>query len=282
MNIFTIGATGYVGRLLYSQALSIGNAYGTSYLATRDLLQFRLGGTNWFNYQLISSGDLVFLTSAISSPDVCENQYEFARLVNVTSTINFVDQVISRGARVVFFSTDAVYGECSVLADESAVTRPSGKYAAMKREVEERFMGEERFKSVRLSYVFSAEDKFTKYLEGCVARSEVAEVFHPFSRAIVHRGDVVDGALALALRWEEFPQQVINFGGPDVVSRLQVAELFKRIRAPLLDYKIFEPEEAFFKNRPRTIAMKSDILPALLGRPARTLDEAMTLEFAKI
>lgn len=281
MNIFTIGATGYVGRLLHTQALSIGDAHGTSHLATVDLLQFRLGGANGFDYQLISPGDLVFLTSAISAPDVCEDNYAGARSINVTATVIFVEQVISRGARVLFFSTDAVYGECLVSADESTATRPSGKYAAMKCEVEDRFAGEACFKSIRLSYVFSAEDKFTKYLEGCASRSEVAEVFHPFSRAIVHRGDVVDGALALVQRWKEFPQAVINFGGPEVVSRLQFAEHFKNIRAPLLDYKIFEPDDAFFKNRPRTIAMKSDILPALLRRPARSLSEAMSLEFKK-
>lgn len=279
--IVTVGAKGYIGKPLFEKALTYGTSIGITRAGESNFIKLDLGRSFDFSYQEFSSGDAFLFTAAISAPDICENQYELARAVNVTATIEFLEQIISRGARVLFFSTDAVYGECLVSADESTATRPSGKYAAMKCEVEDRFAGEACFKSIRLSYVFSAEDKFTKYLEGCASRSEVAEVFHPFSRAIVHRGDVVDGALALVQRWKEFPQPVINFGGPEVVSRLQFAEHFKNIRAPLLDYKIFEPDDAFFKNRPRTIAMKSDILPALLRRPARSLSEAMSLEFKK-
>ena len=66
----------------------------------------------------------------------------------------------------------------------------------MKSEVEKRFLGNPFFKTIRLSYVFSREDKFTKYLVGCAQRDEEAELFHPFYRAIIHRDDVVEGALS--------------------------------------------------------------------------------------
>ena len=108
----------------------------------------------------------------------------------------------------------------------------------MKHEVEMRFQGNPSFKTIRLSYVFSREDKFTDYLIGCASRNEEAELFHPFYRAIVHRDDVVDGALALAQRWDEFPQQVINFGGPEVLSRIDFAECLKRVALPNLRYRV--------------------------------------------
>ena len=109
-------------------------------------------------------------------------------------------------------------------------------------------------------------------------RNEQAELFHPFFRAIVHRDDVVDGALALARRWDEFSQPIINFGGPEVLSRIDFAESLRKTAFPGLEYKVIEPEDTFFKNRPRIIAMKSDILPVLLGRPCRTLEEDASIE----
>jgi len=180
----------------------------------------------------------------------------------------------------VFFSSDTVYGECSDTVDEASEINPAGEYAEMKSEVEKRFLGNPLFKSIRLSYVFSRKDKFTKYLLGCEEREEEADLFHPFYRAIVHRDDVVDGALALADRWDEFPQQVINFGGPEVLSRIDFAECLKSAAMPDLRFQVTEPGEEFFKNRPKIIAMTSPILPLLLGRPARSFLDAAKIEFA--
>jgi len=201
--------------------------------------------------------------------------------VNVTGTSECISRAIERGGRVVFFSSDTVYGERNDIFDEDAESNPAGEYAEMKHEVEMRFLGNPLFKVIRLSYVFSREDKFTKYLSGCAKRGEEAELFHPFYRAIVHRDDIVDGALALARRWEDFPQQIINFGGPEVLSRLDFAESLKRIALPDLRYRVTEPGDEFFKNRPRVIAMSSNLLPKLLGRPSLRLAEAMKIEFAK-
>ena len=234
-----------------------------------------------FDYSLIQPADVVLLSAAISAPDICAREQDRAWAVNVTGTSEFVTQVISRGGRVVFFSSDTVYGERGDAFDETTKSNPAGEYAEMKAEVEKRFLGNPLFKSIRLSYVFSREDKFTKYLSGCVGRGEEAELFHPFYRAIVHRDDVVEGALALAQRWDEFPQQVINFGGPEVLSRIDFAECLKHNALSGLRFRVTEPGDEFFKNRPRVIAMSSEILPKLLGRPSRTMAEAARVEFVQ-
>jgi nucleoside-diphosphate-sugar epimerase len=160
------------------------------------------------------------------------------------------------------------------------VCNPAGEYAEMKREVERRFSGNASFKAIRLSYVFSREDKFSRYLAGCAERNEEADLFHPFFRAIVHRDDVVEGALALVARWDEVPEQVINFGGPQVLSRVDFAECLREAHFNGLRFKVTEPGADFFKNRPRVIAMTSPVFARLLRRPPRTLREAARLEFA--
>jgi len=278
VKMIVVGATGYIGKLLLIKAEAYGVAFGTSSIGENGLLPLRLHASADFNYKLILPSDVVLLTAAISAPDICANEHDCAWVVNVTGTSEFITEVMARGGRVVFFSSDTVYGERSDTFNETAESNPAGEYAEMKHEVEKHFLGNPLFKSIRLSYVFSRKDKFTKYLIGCEERGEEADLFHPFYRAIIHRDDVVEGALALAERWNDFPQQVINFGGPEVLSRIDFAECLKSEAMPSLKFQVTEPSEAFFKNRPRIIAMTSPVLSNLLGRPARSLLDAAKIE----
>jgi dTDP-4-dehydrorhamnose reductase len=278
-NVLIIGATGYIGKPLYSLAKVSCSAKGTSTVGTNLLIPLVLDALGKFDHDIIQPLDVVLITAAISAPDICAREHERAWLVNVIGTSDFIANIIARGGRVIFFSSDTVYGEQDKEFDERASCNPAGEYAEMKQEVEKRFLGNPLFKTIRLSYVFSKEDKFTKYLWGCAERDEEAEVFHPFYRAVVHRDDVVDGALALALRWDEFPQQVINFGGPEILARTEFAETMQQSALPRLRFRVTEPAAKFFENRPRIIAMKSPVLPKLLGRPVRTLLEAANIEF---
>lgn len=279
-NLFIVGVSGYVGSVLFAAANKTGSAIGTSSLGGNDHLPLRLDAPSEFDYDRIRPGDVVMLTAAISAPDICAREYGQAWSVNVTGTSSFIESVIDRGARVIFFSSDTVYGERKVEFDETASCNPAGEYAEMKREVEQRFTGNASFKAIRLSYVFSREDKFSRYLAGCAERNEVAHLFHPFFRAFVHRDDVVEGVLALAKHWDEVPEQVINFGGPQVLSRIDFAECLREFHLHDLRFKVTEPGADFFKNRPRVIAMTSPVFARLLGRPPRTLREAVRLEFA--
>lgn len=279
MNTIIIGAGGYIGASLIYRARQIGPTTGTSSSGGKDTLPLRLDDPAEFDYGNIRPGDVVLLTAAISAPDICALEHDRAWAVNVTGTSSFIQRVIDCGARVVFFSSDTVYGEREGEFDESAACNPAGEYAEMKREVEERFAGNASFKAIRLSYVFSCEDKFTRYLVGCAERNEEADLFHPFFRAIVHRDDVVEGALELAMRWNEIPEQVINFGGPHIMSRIDFAECLREAHLHDLRFKVTEPGADFFKNRPRVISMTSPVLARLLGRPPRSLREAARLEF---
>lgn len=277
---FIIGGHGYVGGALSLAIQDDARRMVTASSVYEGFLRLRLEVPEDYANLPISVGDIVFLTAAISAPDICAREHDRAWTVNVSGTSAFIENVIGRGGRIIFFSSDTVYGEREDDFNESAACNPAGEYAVMKHEVEQRFAGNSSFKAIRLSYVFSRDDKFTKYLVGSAQRAEEAELFHPFYRAIIHRGDVVDGALALARRWDEFPQQVINFGGPDVVSRIDFAECLKHTALPNLQYRVTEPGDEFFKNRPRVISMSSGILPNLLDRPSRTLSQAAQIEFS--
>lgn len=280
MKLFVIGSHGYLGQeLIKTFRTSGGKVVSVSSRPETDELYLDLGWPEDFNYAEVDRGDVVLLSAAISAPDICAREQGRAWAINVVGTSSFIQGVIDRGARVVFFSSDAVYGEREEQFDETAACNPAGEYAQMKFEVEQRFSGNVSFKTIRLSYVFSREDKFSRYLAGCAERNEAADLFHPFSRAIVHRDDVVAGALALAKHWDEVPEQIINFGGPQVLSRIDFAESFRKAHFHNLCFKVTHPSDDFFKNRPRVIAMTSPLFNRLLGRSPSTLFEAARLEF---
>ena len=281
MKAIVIGGTGFIGKELVRNLKEVMPTLYTSSSHAVNTLHLDLRTATQFDFANVDEGNVVFLTAALSAPDICAREHDRAWAVNVTGTSSFIQSVIDRGARVIFFSSDTVYGECENAFDETAVYNPAGEYAVMKREVEQRFAGNPSFKAIRLSYVFSKEDKFTLYLAGCAQRKEEADLFHPFYRAIVHRDDVVDGALALARHWDDIPEQFINFGGPQVLSRIDMAECLREVHLHDLRFKVTEPDADFFSNRPRVIAMKSPIFAKLLGRPPRSLCEAARLEFTK-
>lgn len=280
MKILITGAGGYIGSATLSLLRNMRiNALPLSSSLSKDSAHLDLMHPQAFDSSLICTGDVILFAAAISSPDICASEPERVRKVNVLGAIEFISTCISKGAKIVFFSSDTVYGENGKDFDETADCNPAGDYAEMKHDVENHFLGNPAFKTIRLSYVFSNEDKFTKYLRACAEREEEAEIFHPFCRAVVHRDDVIQGAVALALGWEEFPQSVINFGGPDVISRIDFSESLKNVALPKLRFRQIEPAADFFTNRPRVIQMRSPLLASLLGRPARTLSEAIEFEF---
>jgi dTDP-4-dehydrorhamnose reductase len=279
MKTLTVGAAGYVGGVLYREAARRGVARGTSSTGRDGLLLLKLDDVGGFDFHQISPGEVVLFTAAVSAPDACERDRIRATAINVTGTAEFIERAMDRGARVIFLSSDAVYGERETGVDESTVCKPTGGYARMKFEIEQRFAGAQAFKAIRLSYVFSKEDKFTRYLIECWRNGIEADLFHPFLRAVIYRDDVVQGALELARRWQDFPMPALNFGGPAVLSRVDIAETLRCACLPGLRLKVTEPAAEFFVNRPRVIAMKSPLLEELLGRPPLALREAARNEF---
>lgn len=276
--ILIVGASGYIGSELFKAAKNKFHVNGTSSRYQKDLIRLNLKEAEHFSYELIASDSVVVITAAISAPDVCTNDYSSAFEINVLGTATLIANVLERGSRVIFFSSDAVYGECSEICDERSPPKPLGEYARMKHEIETRFESNSRFKSLRLSYVFSREDKFTKYLLKCANKKIEADIFHPFYRSVVYLQDVIEGVIALIENWDKHPQSIINFGGAETISRIKFAETFNQRTQLGMKFTVTEPSCEFFSSRPRSIAMRSPYFKILLGRLPLNLDEAMHIE----
>ena len=232
-----------------------------------------IGGTS------IKEGDVIIFAAAISEPSVVSAQFAKALAVNVESTGEFIETALGKGCKVLFLSSDAVYGDVESGFDESHPTNPKGAYAEMKAIIEKRFEGNSNFKALRLSYNFHKDDRFTKYLRQCAESGVEAEVFDPLTRAVVHRDDTVDAILNIAADWDKADGQYINCGGPDVISRQQFTEIVKKTALPTLKFKVTTPPAKFYADRATFSEMHSPILEKVIGRKRHTVKEAVELEF---
>lgn len=280
MQVFVIGCNGYIGKSAVEafRANNI-NVKAVSSHPTFDMLYLDLSMPNNFTYEQIKAGDAVLVTAAISSPDVCRNRHEFANEINVIGTGCFVERCLKQDAMVVFLSSDTVYGPGDMERDEAAICHPVGEYAFMKREVECRFADHPAFKILRLSYVFSRQDKFTGYLTACARDHKVAEIFHPMLRRAVYLDDFLDLLKLLCTFWSEIPDRVINVCGPELLSRVDMANIYRDVVSPNLQIKVIEPPLDFFVARPQVINMSDIVFKRILGRSSRNLHEAMIQEF---
>ena len=232
-----------------------------------------------YDFYTLKEGDTVAFTAAISEPSVCAKQFDLAIKVNVESTGEFIQQALDRGCKVIFLSSDVVYGRVEDEFDESQSLDPLGVYAEMKAIVEKRFIGHSRFKVLRLSYNFFKDDRFTTYLRTCASEDTVADLFDPFGRSIVHRDDTVDAIISLYNNWDVCEEGVINCGGPETLSRVEFAEILSELVVQDLMTKVTTPDAKFYEDRPAIVAMRSPLLEKVLGRPARSMRDAIAMEF---
>lgn len=232
-----------------------------------------------FDFSIIDYKTTIIFLAAISSPDECNNNFEFAYKINVTGSIYFIQEAIKRGAKVLFFASDVIYGNTNVEVDEHSMTNPFGKYALMKDVVEKYFLNESLFKVFRLSYVLSNEDKFVSYLKMCSEKSNKAEIFHPFYRKVVFIDDVLESIENIVIKWNDFDNQKFNICGIEDISRLDIANLYNEATGLNLELEINDPGEGFWKARPKDINVTSKYVEKLLGRKQTKISDAINSMF---
>lgn len=274
-----VGATGNIGKRVVEKGGDKINAISRFELKLDQRPLYynfdakSIGGT------AIKEGDVIIFAAAISEPSVVSAQFEKALAVNVDSTGEFIETALGKGCKVLFLSSDAVYGDVESGFDESHPPNPKGAYAEMKAVIEKRFEGNLNFKALRLSYNFYKDDRFTTYLRQCAENGVEAEVFDPLTRSVVHRDDTVDAILSIAANWDNAEGQYINCGGPQVLSRQQFTEIVKNIALPNLKFKVTQPPAKFYGDRAAFSEMHSPNLEKILGRPRHTVQQAVELEF---
>lgn len=208
--IHIVGAGGIIGRNLREVILS-----------RKKLLVHEAG--KW-NFESVSKGDFVFYLRAMSSPFAVMNDPDSSRSLNVTRTRKAISEMLMKGAKVVFASSDVVYGETlESYASEKTPTNPYGEYANQKASIETFFKDETNFLSLRISSVMGQGSKLQKLL----ANGGVVEIFDPVIRTPIHIKDLrtICFELIHSNFRDEFPYGVLNAGGNASMSHLEMAIL---------------------------------------------------------
>ncbi|WP_095497551.1 NAD-dependent epimerase/dehydratase family protein [Paraferrimonas haliotis] len=272
--VFVIGASGYVGSALISHMRSLSlQVFSVGRLDSEFYLDLYTGETNLFD--VITSADTVIFLAAISAPDICRDKFELAKRVNVDMTIDIIGRLLSNLVRVIFSSSDAVFGNASVsntITDESELS-PLGEYGEMKAAVEKTFIGDNLFKVVRFSYILGRRDKYTSMLLSSTHSTKAIVVFKGFERNVVALTDVVVGITKLVVMWNDFPYNRINFSGPKCISRWEVSLLISKTLSLGLELNLSDAPNSFWKGRAKRINMESRIFSKVLGRNPLTVNE---------
>ncbi len=260
MKIALVGSSGYIaGYLLerFSVEPSVNKVLQIDQNGNAQAYLNLLEPEN-FDYSILDEMDYVIFTAAVSGPDKCAAEYDFCWSVNVTGTIYFIRKALNRNCRVLFFSSDAVFGDIpGEIYTEKSETRAETPYGRMKKAVEDEFKKNSRFKAIRLSYVVSTRDRFVSYCLECMQKNEAADIFHPFYRNCIVVSDVVDVIIWFINHWSEYPDFALNVAGSELISRIRIADELNRQFANRLKYTISTPDGNFYKNRPQITQMKS-------------------------
>lgn len=271
MNII-IGENGFIAKKLIERNK---NKYiTTSSKKSTNNLYLDLCNPEEFDFTIANENDFIIFLAAVSSPDECQNNFEYAHKINVIGTKYVIQKFLERGGKVLFFSSDVIYGNTLNPVNENTQTNPFGKYAQMKDEIEKAFENEKNFKVFRLSYVLSKEDKYLSYLQKCIEKNEIAEIFHPFSRYMIYIEDVLDAIEFVYERWNEFDNQKFNLCGNENISRKYIAECVNSVIGGL-QYTLLEPKEDFWKARPKDINIHSLYLRELLRKEPIAIKDAV-------
>ena len=260
MNVALVGSTGYIAGYLikrFEKNSSIEKILKID--CTDDADEYlNLQEAEKFDYDRLKDIDFIVFTAAISGPDKCASDYEFCWSVNVTGSAYFIAQAIKRKCRVLFFSSDAVFGDIpGEVYTEKSETKAFTPYGRMKKAIEDQFKNDKCFKAIRLSYVVSRRDRFVSYCLDCISKGEKADVFHPFYRNCITINDVADIVMWFAEHWGEYREPVLNAAGKELVSRVRIADELNRHMGNRLKYTISYPEDRFYQNRPKITQMKS-------------------------
>ncbi|MGR5246957.1 NAD-dependent epimerase/dehydratase family protein [Vibrio aestuarianus] len=272
-NVYIIGSSGFIGGRLY-KSLSVPNKFTVGRSGCDVFLD--LASESFEDLLVeINKGDFVIFLAAVSSPDLCEKNYEEAYSINVTSTINLIYALLNKGVRVLFSSSDAVFGAADKLCLDDSQTKPFGQYGKMKSKVEERFKENEHFFVVRFSYILAKDDKFSLMVGEHAVTKRNLDVFDGFERNVISLDDVLLGIQNIIVNWDEIDTRIVNFSGNQLVSRQDIVKELAEQRYPNLIYSFTDAPDSFWKGRPKRINTESKYLDAILKRPTKSYKECI-------
>ncbi|MCD7472118.1 hypothetical protein HAX54_013058 [Datura stramonium] len=260
--LLIVGGTGYLGQHLLQEftaiqdtlpyALSLAFTYHTDppperlLKAIPHVLPFPVDLRTGNGFDAISQNfgqpDVVVNCAALSVPRACELDPTAAMAINVPSAlVKWLSSFSNGGTLLIHLSTDQVYEGTKSFYKEDDETLPVNVYGRSKVEAEQFISANySNFAILRSSIIYGPQTVSpvpkslpVQWMDSVLANGEAKDFFHDEFRCPVYVKDLVTIVRTLTNRWisEGEPMQLLlNVGGPDRVSRVQMAEAVAHIR----------------------------------------------------
>ncbi|KAL2251728.1 UNVERIFIED_CONTAM: dTDP-4-dehydrorhamnose reductase [Sesamum indicum] len=186
--------------------------------------------------------DVVINCAALSVPRVCEMDPEAAMSINVpTSLVRWLSSFKESNTLLIHLSTDQVYEGTKSFYKEEDETVPVNVYGKSKVEAEHYVSANCRnFAILRSSIIYGPQTISPvpkslpiQWMDGVLAKGEALDFFHDEFRCPVFVKDLIAVIQILTNRWISESKQMqllLNVGGPDRVSRVQMAEAVAHVK----------------------------------------------------
>lgn len=280
--VLVVGGTGYVGQHLLSGFSEIdGVPYDIAFtyhsFAPEDLLRalshlpaFQVDLKSGQGFDTIAEKfgqpDIVVNCAAISVPRACETDPVSALSINVPTALGtWLLSFEGRNTLLIHLSTDQVYEGVKSFYKEEDETIPVNVYGKSKLAAEQ-YISEKfsNFAILRSSIIFGPQTISpvpkslpVQWIDATLSKGNEVEFFHDEFRCPVYVKDVVNVIITLIKTWISEGKQMrllLNVGGPNRVSRVEMAEtvaeirghkksLIKRVSASSMDRGVKSPAD---------------------------------------
>lgn len=251
--VLVVGANGFLGTNLTS--------------SDRKLIEFTpFPSHEWSLSTNASSFETIVYLRAVSSPTQVHLNPVESDLVNVFRTSHFIQECVSQGKRVIFSSSDVVYGDTGDdVANETSVLNPFGLYAKQKAQIEAEFRDNPNFIALRLSLIVGARSKLRNILSTEIKPG----IPDPVIRNPISVNSVVDliCELVLSKEWDK-NLKVLNVGGAEAMSIFELAKIESKLLGVSPPSPI-ERTEIDRESRPQTVKISSTIAETFVGSSFR-------------
>ena len=265
-SVFIFGASGFLGDALTkhlngikTNVKRVGRNHGDIYYDLSKSAPEMLT-------KVVNAGDTWVHLAGVTSPELCERHPDRSYEINVKNSQRLIRWLIEREVKVIYASSDVVFGNLTRAASDTDKPHPVGHYAVQKALMETFVSENELVKVVRLSYVFGENDKFSELIRNAFKTKETLNVYSGFYRCVVKLEDVIVGVQRLIESWDSYDFRVVNFCGPELVDRVEIAEFLQSSLFPDVDLVISKAPESFWRGRVKSINLECANFTKLLGR----------------
>lgn len=191
--------------------------------------------------------DVIFHLAAKAETDWCEDNFEEAKRVNVDGALNVVEEGLTHGAQVVYFSSACLYPDNARFYAEHDAMQAFCRYTETKLLAEQKLKPcSDEILIIRMRQPFSNHRHRRNLLEKLASYSEFIDEPNSMS----HLEECVPVIWELCRMGEAGPYNLTNEGW---TTPLKIAHLIKRYWQPDMEIEAIGYEELLAKLRARRV-----------------------------